>query len=149
MMKFPIVKRCYRVCFFFFFSSRRRHTRFDCDWSSDVCSSDLLLEGVMEREAFAPMSLGYPSGHAAVAWAITIIVIAYLGRPWQIAAGVLAIIVPFYRMYVAAHLPLDLLGGAALGVTVASLVNLLLLRPAEDQTSEAGVVDSHAGGPEA
>src|SRR2546430_1156099 len=25
---------------FFFFSSRRRHTRFDCDWSSDVCSSD-------------------------------------------------------------------------------------------------------------
>src|SRR5256886_6716357 len=29
------------VCFFFFFSSRRRHTRFDCDWSSDVCSSDL------------------------------------------------------------------------------------------------------------
>src|SRR2546430_7395628 len=27
----------------FFFSSRRRHTRFDCDWSSDVCSSDLVL----------------------------------------------------------------------------------------------------------
>src|SRR2546427_1292920 len=29
-------------CVRFFFSSRRRHTRFDCDWSSDVCSSDLL-----------------------------------------------------------------------------------------------------------
>src|SRR2546430_7093781 len=29
---------------FFFFSSRRRHTRFDCDWSSDVCSSDLLRD---------------------------------------------------------------------------------------------------------
>src|SRR5260370_21727151 len=27
--------------FVFFFSSRRRHTRFKCDWSSDVCSSDL------------------------------------------------------------------------------------------------------------
>src|SRR5689334_23403111 len=27
--------------FFFFFSSRRRHTRWNCDWSSDVCSSDL------------------------------------------------------------------------------------------------------------
>src|SRR5689334_25433996 len=25
----------------FFFSSRRRHTRWNCDWSSDVCSSDL------------------------------------------------------------------------------------------------------------
>src|SRR2546430_4642453 len=31
---------CHYVVFFFF-SSRRRHTRFDCDWSSDVCSSDL------------------------------------------------------------------------------------------------------------
>src|SRR5256886_11253960 len=29
---------CHSRCFF---SSRRRHTRFDCDWSSDVCSSDL------------------------------------------------------------------------------------------------------------
>src|SRR2546430_9014793 len=29
------------MCIYFFFSSRRRHTRFDCDWSSDVCSSDL------------------------------------------------------------------------------------------------------------
>src|SRR5690606_39398236 len=28
--------------FFFFFSSRRRHTRFSRDWSSDVCSSDLV-----------------------------------------------------------------------------------------------------------
>src|SRR5256886_9105413 len=40
---------CYFIYFyvlflFFFFSSRRRHTRFDCDWSSDVCSSDLGLE---------------------------------------------------------------------------------------------------------
>src|SRR5256886_10016015 len=33
----------------FFFSSRRRHTRFDCDWSSDVCSSDLLM---VDRVAF-------------------------------------------------------------------------------------------------
>src|SRR5256885_8180483 len=31
---------CYR--FFFFFSSRRRHTRLQGDWSSDVCSSDLI-----------------------------------------------------------------------------------------------------------
>src|SRR6266568_3117181 len=29
------------MIFFFFFSSRRRHTRWNCDWSSDVCSSDL------------------------------------------------------------------------------------------------------------
>src|SRR5688572_6260308 len=35
----------------FFLSSRRRHTRFDCDWSSDVCSSDLLGAAVVsDRE---------------------------------------------------------------------------------------------------
>src|SRR4051812_49877343 len=36
---------------FFFFSSRRRHTRLTCDWSSDMCSSDLVLlvlRGVLE-----------------------------------------------------------------------------------------------------
>src|SRR2546427_8901814 len=32
----------YYLILLFFFSSRRRHTRFDCDWSSDVCSSDLI-----------------------------------------------------------------------------------------------------------
>src|SRR6266481_2322113 len=33
----------YDFFFFFFFSSRRRHTRWNCDWSSDVCSSDVAL----------------------------------------------------------------------------------------------------------
>src|SRR5690606_35666948 len=32
------------ICVFFFFSSRRRHTRFSRDWSSDVCSSDLAIQ---------------------------------------------------------------------------------------------------------
>src|SRR2546430_3530582 len=44
------------LCVFFFFSSRRRHTRFDCDWSSDVCSSDLLevariYRGLIDEDA--------------------------------------------------------------------------------------------------
>src|SRR4051812_13661381 len=34
--------RLAHLCMFFFFSSRRRHTRLTCDWSSDVCSSDLM-----------------------------------------------------------------------------------------------------------
>jgi membrane-associated phospholipid phosphatase len=91
-----------------------------------------LVENVVERETFSPSSLGYPSGHAAVAWAITIIVLAHLGRPWQIVAIALAIVVPVSRMYVAAHLPLDLIGGAALGVLVASVVNLLLIPKTSD-----------------
>src|SRR3712207_6960141 len=40
---------------FFFFSSRRRHTRYWRDWSSDVCSSDLLLV----TAAGVPRRIGY------------------------------------------------------------------------------------------
>src|SRR2546430_4225434 len=39
-----VISHCY-----FFFSSRRRHTRFDCDWSSDVCSSDLVRRWCGQR----------------------------------------------------------------------------------------------------
>src|SRR5260370_41615588 len=35
---------------FFFFSSRRRHTRFKCDWSSDVCSSDLKISVLADEK---------------------------------------------------------------------------------------------------
>src|SRR5256885_6033492 len=35
---------CIHILFMFFFSSRRRHTRLQGDWSSDVCSSDLLIK---------------------------------------------------------------------------------------------------------
>src|SRR2546429_7276412 len=45
-----------RRVFFFFFSSRRRHTRCSRDWSSDVCSSDLLGE---VRESPGPTQLAY------------------------------------------------------------------------------------------
>src|SRR2546426_2596691 len=38
---------CFLILIFFFFSSRRRHTRLQGDWSSDVCSSDLLRAQVV------------------------------------------------------------------------------------------------------
>src|SRR5438046_7392567 len=41
------------VCVVFFFSSRRRHTRLVSDWSSDVCSSDLLFSQWLVREVRA------------------------------------------------------------------------------------------------
>src|SRR5256885_5133519 len=39
---------------FFFFSSRRRHTRLQGDWSSDVCSSDLTLRFYLEAYGERP-----------------------------------------------------------------------------------------------
>src|SRR5262249_58929308 len=48
-------------CFFFFFSSRRRHTRLVSDWSSDVCSSDLVPgDGVPASPAADRESRGRP-----------------------------------------------------------------------------------------
>src|SRR2546430_5833001 len=47
-------------CVFFFFSSRRRHTRFDCDWSSDVCSSD--LRGTVHRLVECAARVGVQAG---------------------------------------------------------------------------------------
>src|SRR2546430_4042438 len=52
------VGTCRWLCFFF--SSRRRHTRFDCDWSSDVCSSDLRFLVVGERLCSFAAFLGRP-----------------------------------------------------------------------------------------
>src|SRR5256886_7500051 len=53
---------------FFFFSSRRRHTRFDCDWSSDVCSSDLQYGKMASSPAVDGRTLVYHSmdGHVYV-----------------------------------------------------------------------------------
>src|SRR5260370_28394999 len=45
----------------FFFSSRRRHTRFKCDWSSDVCSSDLSCPAVVHHVC-QDMSAAYTKG---------------------------------------------------------------------------------------
>src|SRR2546430_433728 len=71
---------------FFFFSSRRRHTRFDCDWSSDVCSSDLSgAARASSREAPATAkqetAAVIPSTHAIARGP---------GLPWYVAAVMIA-----------------------------------------------------------
>lgn len=83
-----------------------------------------LLVGVEQREMFGSDSLGFPSGHAAVAAAITAVVSVHLSARWTIVALVVGTVVLFGRLYVGAHLPLDVIGGAALGAIAGSVVNL-------------------------
>src|SRR5207249_9013406 len=61
------------VFFYFFFSSRRRHTRSKRDWSSDVCSSDLLQQAIQRRKRIpldevrlivAPLAQGLDFAHS-------------------------------------------------------------------------------------
>jgi membrane-associated phospholipid phosphatase len=91
-----------------------------------------LLADVNSHESFATGSLGFPSGHAAVSAALTAVAFAFLPRRVALIALVVAVIVMFGRMYVGAHLPLDLVGGAALGAIAGSLANLLVGVPSSD-----------------
>src|SRR5260370_23878157 len=52
----------------FFFSSRRRHTRFKCDWSSDVCSSDLSASTQQVYQLF-----GRPPSSELAAWTLNLV----------------------------------------------------------------------------
>src|SRR5438034_1881883 len=53
-------------CRFFFFSSRRRHTRSLCDWSSDVCSSDLGVLALLAEGMQPPGQFRRPAIQAGV-----------------------------------------------------------------------------------
>src|SRR2546427_4612312 len=95
------------VLVFFFFSSRRRHTRFDCDWSSDVCSSDLMAwhagiprlcahnSGAQRRTGDASMHIGQRfwrrQGLGAklsltnFVWVAAILALLVLGIAWDVS----------------------------------------------------------------
>lgn len=87
---------------------------------------EALITDVHEREMFASGSLGFPSGHAAVAAALTVVVTPYLRGRWRLLPVALAVIVCLGRMYVGAHVPLDLVGGAALGTSAGYAANLIV-----------------------
>ncbi len=82
-----------------------------------------LLPDVHVRGA-AAAGRGYISGHAAVVTLIAALAWPYLGRRVRIAVIVVVVAVCLARVYVSAHLPLDVVGGSALGLAVGSLVNL-------------------------
>lgn len=70
--------------------------------------------------------LGFPSGHAAVSAALTTAAAPFVPTPVRALAAGLAGFVSFARVHVGAHLPLDVIGGACMGVALGSAVNLAL-----------------------
>ncbi|HEY7762504.1 MAG TPA: phosphatase PAP2 family protein [Actinomycetota bacterium] len=70
--------------------------------------------------------LGFPSGHAAVAAAIVVAALPYLPRRWRWPVLLFPVFMAFARVYTGAHLPLDVVSGAAIGVVVASCLHLLM-----------------------
>lgn len=70
--------------------------------------------------------LGFVSGHAAIAVAMAIVLSAYATRRWKVVLWCAAGATLALRMYTGAHLPLDIIGGAALGAFTVGLTHLLL-----------------------
>jgi undecaprenyl-diphosphatase len=88
-----------------------------------------LVDDVRTRGA-AALGRGYVSGHAAVVTLLVTLTWPYLSRNGRIVAVALAVAVCLARVYVGAHLPLDIVGGAALGLAVGGAVRLMLGHPA-------------------
>ena len=82
------------------------------------------LEDVHVREGTGA-GLGFPSGHAALAAVMVTVLWPYCGRSVRVVAVTLAVLVSLARLYFGAHLPLDVIGGAALGVFVGLVIRWL------------------------
>ena len=89
---------------------------------------DGLLSDVVVRGTPA-LGRGFISGHAAVVTSLLVVAWPWLPRPARIAGVVLVLAVCLARVYVGAHLPLDVVGGAALGLAVAGVVRLVIGHP--------------------
>lgn len=87
-----------------------------------------LLDDVNYRIDAGPDGLGFVSGHAVVAFVIAVILSPYLSRRWAVVLWVLAAGASTLRVYVGAHLPLDSIGGAGLGIAAGAAALLLVYR---------------------
>ena len=86
----------------------------------------VLTEVVLRGDA---SGAGFPSGHTAVAAALAMAVGPYLSRPVRRAMWAIVFVVAIARIYVGAHLPLDVVGGWLLGWTIGSAIHLVFGSP--------------------
>jgi membrane-associated phospholipid phosphatase len=81
---------------------------------------DAILRGVPSA------GLSFTSGHAIITFAIAGLLVLVLPRRWGILAFVLATCNAVARVYLGAHNPLDVVGGAAIGLAIAAGLDLVL-----------------------
>jgi undecaprenyl-diphosphatase len=85
---------------------------------------DVVIHGAAQRGG------GFPSGHAAVATTLAAVSSRIVPPPAVPFVWATSLLVCGARTYVGAHLPLDTIGGAALGLSVGNIANLVLARRA-------------------
>lgn len=87
-----------------------------------------LDEAINYRIDGGPDGLGFVSGHAVVGFVIAVIASPYLPRRWAAVLWALATGAATLRVYVGAHLPLDSVGGAGLGIAAGAAALLIIRR---------------------
>jgi undecaprenyl-diphosphatase len=101
------------------------------DWSSYGIKAIFDVERPSMRYAepkplvHAPIDASFPSGHAATSFAAAT-VLSFAFPRWAPAFFLLALAIGFSRVYVGVHYPLDIVGGAILGVSVAIALRWLV-----------------------
>lgn len=93
------------------------------DWVARGRPADVVA-GFVAKGSAPTDGLGFPSGHAAVAFALATVLAPYVQRPWRVGLYALATVVALARVHIGAHLPLDVVGGAALGVVLGAAWHL-------------------------
>src|SRR5262249_55694588 len=70
--------------------------------------------------------LSFPSGHAIILFGMVALLGPYLRRRWRLVVLVIAALAAAVRVYLGAHSPLDVTGGAAAGLAVGAVLNLVV-----------------------
>ncbi len=92
----------------------------------------VFLDDVHIRVGSTATGLGFVSGHAVIAVAAAVLIHPYLQRgPMRVALWAVTVVVLISRVYVGAHLPLDVIAGGGVGLAIGSLVNLAVGTPRE------------------
>lgn len=91
--------------------------------AASICNGDLSCGTFRD----VPLAGGsFPSGHAIVAGGMLVVLWPYLSRRFRVAAVVVATGICVARVYLGAHNPLDVICGAAVGVALGGILNLIV-----------------------
>jgi membrane-associated phospholipid phosphatase len=105
---------------------------------------EVLADAVLRQQP--ALGTSFPSSHTAVAVAVIVALLPFVPRPLGIAAIAYAVLVGWSRIYLGVHYPLDVLGGAGIGLAVGSLVLLAARRIVPASGADAHDYDDGSGG---